>query len=368
MGEKRDDIPLHQQIYRSIERDIRAARWQPGERMPSEAELVRDFGVSRITVARALRDLQAAGLVDRRAGSGTYVSMRLAEQDGFSFGLLIPDLGDTEIFEAICQGMMASPLAREHALLWGSAMAAGDSREESAWALCRQYVERSVDGVFFAPLEYTPDKDAANRRIARALDDAEIPIVLLDRPVAPYPDRGLHDLVGINNRQAGFVITNHLVEAGARRIAFVGMPHTAATVGARESGYREALYHAGLPVVAGLMRRLDPAETAEVRALMESERPDGIVCANDRTAGRLMHTLVELGYTVPDEVRIVGIDDLDYAKLLPVPLTTFRQPTRQIGAAALAAMLDRVAHRERATRDVLLHGELVVRRSCGAAG
>jgi DNA-binding LacI/PurR family transcriptional regulator len=368
MGKKRDSLPLHQQVYRALERDIYAARWRAGERMPSEAELVRDFGVSRITVARALRDLQSAGLVDRRAGSGTYVSTRLAARDGLSFGLLIPDLGDTEIFEAICQGMMASPLAREHALLWGPATVAEDAREESAWALCRQYVERSVDGVFFAPLEFTPQKDEANRRIARALDEAGIPIVLLDRPVAPYPDRGLHDLVGINNRQAGFVITEHLVGAGAQRIAFVGMRHTAATVDARESGYREALYHARLPVVAGLMRRLDPASAEEVRALMEAERPDGIVCANDRTAGRLMHTLFDLGYTVPDEVRIVGIDDLDYAKLLPVPLTTFRQPTREIGAAALAAMLDRVAQRERATRDILLHGELVVRRSCGASG
>jgi DNA-binding LacI/PurR family transcriptional regulator len=101
---------------------------------------------------------------------------------------------------------------------------------------------------------------------------------------------------------------------------------------------------------------------------MEAERPDGIVCANDRTAGRLMHTLFDLGYAVPDDVRIVGIDDLDYAKLLPVPLTTFRQPTREIGAAALAVMLDRVAQRERATRDILLHGELVVRRSCGGSG
>jgi DNA-binding LacI/PurR family transcriptional regulator len=69
---------------------------------------------------------------------------------------------------------------------------------------------------------------------------------------------------------------------------------------------------------------------------------------------------------VPKAVRLVGIDDLEYASLLPVPLTTLRQPTRPLGTAALAAMLDRVAGADLPTRDLLLHGTLVVRRSCGA--
>jgi DNA-binding LacI/PurR family transcriptional regulator len=81
-----------------------------------------------------------------------------------------------------------------------------------------------------------------------------------------------------------------------------------------------------------------------------------------------MHALLGLGYRVPQDVRIVGIDDVDYARLLPVPLTTLRQPTREIGAAALGAMLERVAHADLPTRDILLQGELVVRRSCGGAG
>jgi DNA-binding LacI/PurR family transcriptional regulator len=100
---------------------------------------------------------------------------------------------------------------------------------------------------------------------------------------------------------------------------------------------------------------------------MESVRPEAVVCANDRTAARLMHTLFDLGYAVPRDVGLVGIDDVDYAALLPVPLTTVRQPTREIGAAALAAMLDRVAKADLPTRDILLQGTLVVRKSSGAA-
>ena len=359
------ETPKHRQVYRSLEREIQDGRWKEGDRLPSEADLVRQFGASRITVGRAVRDLQRAGLVERRAGSGTYVRTRPAVA-ALSFGLLIPDLGETEIFEPICQGMMASPLAREHALVWGSQKGDVGSKEERAWELCRQYIDRRVSGVFFAPLELTPAKDEVNLRIARALDEAHIPVVLLDRTVLPYPERGHHDLVGIDNRRAGYLVTEHLLRLGARRIAFVGVGNAAATVDARASGYREALTAWEVPHDRALVRRLDPADAAAVRGLLEAARPDAIVCANDWTAARVMHTLLALGHAVPGDVRLVGIDDVEYAALLPVPLTTLRQPTRQIGAAAMAAMLDRVTGADLPTRDILLHGTLIVRRSCGA--
>ncbi|PYQ51640.1 MAG: GntR family transcriptional regulator [Acidobacteria bacterium] len=366
---KRDtaDVPKYRHVYRTLEGGIQAGRWKEGDRLPSEAELVRQFGASRITVGRAVRDLQQAGLVERRAGSGTFVrAARARPATGLSFGLLIPDLGETEIFEPICQGMMASPLARQHALVWGSVPESAGSKEERAWELCRQYIDRRVSGVFLAPLELTPAKDEVNRRIAQALDEARIPVVLLDRTVVPYPERGHHDLVGIDNRRAGYLVAEHLLRLGARRIAFVGVRNAAATVDAREAGYREALYAWQAPLDRAWVHRIDPADAAGVRAVMDSDRPDAVVCANDWTAARLMRTLLELGYDLPRDVRLVGIDDVDYASLLPVPLTTLRQPTRQIGAAAIAAMLDRVARAALPTRDILLHGTLVVRRSCGA--
>jgi GntR family transcriptional regulator, arabinose operon transcriptional repressor len=358
-------IPKYQTVCDALQREIRSGRLSPGDRLPSEAELERKFGASRITVGRAVRDLQLAGLVERRAGSGSYVKAR-SLSGALSFGLLIPDLGETEIFEPICQGMMASPLAREHALLWGSLTSADASKEERAWQLCRQYIDRRVSGVFFAPLELTSGKDAVNRKIAQALDEAGIPLVLLDRTVVPYPERGTHDLVGIDNRRAGYRITEHLLGLGVRRIVFVAVENAAATVEARETGYREALYTWNSPASRDFVQRLDPTDLERVRALMALE-PEGIVCANDWTAARLMRSILELGYSIPENVRLVGVDDLNYANLLPVPLTTLRQPTREIGAAAFAAMLDRVCRPGAPVRDILLQTQLVVRRSCGAS-
>src|SRR5262245_54988554 len=156
--------PKYQQVYSALRRDIQSGRLAKGDRLPSEADLVRLFGASRITVGRAVRDLQAAGLVERRAGAGTFVKVPQST-GGLSFGLLIPDLGETEIFEPICQGMMASPLAREHALVWGSGVGTAGDATDRAWHQCQRYIERKVSGVFFAPLELTPAKDDVNRQI-----------------------------------------------------------------------------------------------------------------------------------------------------------------------------------------------------------
>jgi len=79
-----------------------------------------------------------------------------------------------------------------------------------------------------------------------------------------------------------------------------------------------------------------------------------------------MHSFLANGVRIPEDMRLVGIDDVSYAGLLPVPLTTVRQPTREIGEAALRTMLDRIRMPHQPPREILLDGELVIRRSCGA--
>src|SRR5947207_12958588 len=106
--------------------------------------------------------------------------------------------------------------------------------------------------------------------------------------------------------------------------------------------------------------------SGRVKALMELDRRQGIACGHDGTAGHLMHSLLQLNYRIPHDVRLVGIDDVDYASLLPVPLTTLRQPTRAIGEAALAVMLERIARPDMVAREVRLGCELIVRASCGS--
>jgi len=362
----RTGIPKYRQVLETIKTDIVSGRYQPGQKLPSEAALIKRFETSRITVGRALRELQQAGLIERRPGSGSYVGTGPVDETGLLFGLLFPNVADTEIFGPICQGMSEAPQASKHALLWGNLTPDPATKANQTWNLCQQYIRMKVGGVFFAPLERSAESDETNQRIIFALERARIPVVLIDRCFLSYPDRSRHDLVGIDHRRAGYMITEHLLKLGCRRIAFVAYTNSASTVAARIAGYREALFVFGSPIEPELVQSLDTGDESEIRRLMQVLKPDGIIGANDRIAGHLMHSLIRLNYRIPLDVRIVGIDDVEYAKLLPVPLTTVHQPGREIGAAAVGAMLERIARPEMPVRDILLDSKLVIRDSCGA--
>jgi DNA-binding LacI/PurR family transcriptional regulator len=172
--------------------------------------------------------------------------------------------------------------------------------------------------------------------------------------------------VGIDNRRTGFRATEHLLQLGCQRVAFLSFPRCPPTVDERIAGYREALFMRGLPVEPALVQRLQSEDDASIRWIIDTLKPDGFVCANDRTAGRLMQGLMAHGIRIPGDVRIVGIDDIAFASLLPVPLTTMHQPCRAIGMAAMATMLERINSPDMPARDVLLESSLIVRDSCGA--
>jgi DNA-binding LacI/PurR family transcriptional regulator len=355
----------YREILEKIQDDITSGKYKPGQRLPSEAELVRRYGTSRMTVFRAMHELQSQGIVTRRVGSGTFVAQN-ANSGSHVFGLLIPELGQTEIFEVICKGMMEAPQAIHHSLLWGNAASKENEKEEIAEQLCRHYIAKKVSGVFFAPVEFSPSRYEANHRIVAALDKARIPVVLLDRCLEPYPRRSNYDLVGIDNRRTGYMATEHLIRAGAKRITFFARPNSAPTVDARIAGYREAIQVLSKQTDRGSVSLGDASDSTFVKSVLAKHRPDAFLCANDHTAGNLMHTLLSLDKRIPEDIRMVGIDDVKYARLLPVPLTTQHQPCRDIGRIALSIMLDRISNPDFPARDVLLGCKLVIRQSCGS--
>ncbi len=357
------EMPRHRAIYKELLSEIQSGVYKPGERLPSEAILCERFQASRITVARAFQTLQRENLVTRRPGSGTYVE-KPAQGTSYRFGVLIPDFGSTDIFEPICQGIMRSPAAGSHSLAWGSSAANASNTIHAVEQLCQQYIAEQVSGVFFAPAEHSETRHESNRRIASMLKQAGIPIVLLDRDFEPYPDRSSFDLVGIDNHRAGYTLTRHLVQAGSKRIVFAMRPGSAPTVEARASGYKDALGHL-LPSAKPAFCT-DFVNADEVKKMLDRDRPDGIVCANDVTAAHLMRTMGLLGVRIPADVRMVGVDDVSYAKFLPTPLTSLRQDCSEIGAVAMSTMLDRLSMPNHPVRDVLVSCELIVRASCGS--
>jgi len=358
----------HRYIYEHLRSAIASGEYAVGQKVPTEAELSARFDVCRQTVSAALRELQRQGLLIRRRGVGSLVC-RSHPTERNLFGLIVPigEPGKT-IFGRMCGEMARVAQANGFALLWGDPLSVeAEVQIERAEKLCEQYLSRKVAGVFLAPLEVPADRLAVNQQIAQRLQDAGIAVVLLDRDIFDYPDRSGFDLVGIDNRRSGYVVTKHLLDLGCRRIHFIAGPMTVATVTARIAGYEDALRRHGITPDPTWINHGDPHHRESVGEWVRRSRADAYICVNDYTAALVMHHLAALGVRVPDDVRLVGFDDVELARFLPVPLTTLHQPAEEMGSLAMRLMLDRLANPKLAPRHVMLSCELVIRESCGAA-
>ena len=363
----------HEQVSRQLRDDVAAGRYGIEGRLPSEAQLARRFSVSRPTVARALQSLVEEGVVERRAGSGTFAKLGGSNKHAALatrvLALLMPDLGNTEIFQII-GGEIAS-LARVHnySLVWGGS---GESKLDTdlhpqhAEELCHQFIDRRVSGVFFAPYELAPLSDEINRRLATMLRDAGVPVILIDRDFVPYPFRSDFDLVGIDNVAGGYILAEHLLKLGCRRLHFVAYSFSAPTVDARIAGVREALARSRIGTDPDWIHIGALDDKSFVLSLLAGQRPDAFICANDHTAARLLRALQQNDVHVPQDIRVVGFDDAKFSTLVSPALTTVRQPCHELAVTAFRAMLERQVEPSLPPRHMMIMPQLVVRDSCGA--
>lgn len=360
--------PKHHQISRVLLEEIASGKYAPSGRLPSEAQLVERFGVSRPTAARAVRDLQDQGLVERRVGSGTFVRGPGSPEAVRQLGLLIPGLGRTEIFEVICGELAGLARARGYGLLWGggSRRPSEDVTAEDAETICDQFLGSRLAGVFFAPFEHIDRREEVNRRLVEKLRLAGVAVVLLDRDLGAFPARSDLDLVGVDNFAGGYRLADHLLRLGCRNLVFAMRPRSASTVNARIAGAREAFLDHGLTAPASFVRVGEPDDPGFARGIAGKGRVDAVLCANDHVAALLLRSLERAGIRVPEDVRMVGFDDVRFATLLSVPLTTMHQPCREIAQVALRAMLDRIDDPAMPPRWITVSPSLVIRESCGA--
>ncbi len=356
----------YRRVYEYLQRMVEEGHFTPGQRLPTEAELTQQFGVSRPTVTRALNALQAEGIITRRAGSGSYVQPESpADNANRLFGLLIPGLGKGEIFEPICAQIAARAEANDFSLLWSGSHLRTEEAAEILVDVTRRYIDNQVAGVFFEPLELSPSFDSINRRLVSMLEEANIPIVLIDSDYLPFPQRSSYDLVGIDNFRSGYLVAEHYLQRGVTRVDFVARPYSAYTISIRLRGYRAALLDYGIVPRPEWVHLGEPEDEQFIQHGLIRSDARHIICGNDETAAVLMPQLEALGVGIPQDMAVVAFDDIRYASMLKVPLTTFHQPVQQIGNLALEAMLWRLAHPEEPPRTITIAGTMITRQSCG---
>ncbi|WPJ97413.1 GntR family transcriptional regulator [Coraliomargarita algicola] len=353
--------PLYLQIYDDLRISIRNQSYSPGDLLPSEKSICERYSASRPTVARALKMLSEEKLIERRAGFGTQVLA--PEQSSLTAGLLLPQIMETEIFQPIAASIINAGITSELQISSPYELNRPQDRKAVTLSQAEQFIHKKVNGVFFAPLENIPDPQSFNRSVIDRLTSQGIQVVLLDRDIYPWPRQTPYDLIGIDNIEAGYTMANHLLEMGCHQLAFVSQENPAMTVKLRKIGTREALIHNGLSARSLLRIHYDIEQPAEAAKQLLKANVDGILCSNDATAASILRAMFDLGARIPEQIKVCGFDDVKYASLLSIPLTSYKQPCEDIGRIAVETMIHRIQHPESPPHRIALQGNLIARSS-----
>ena len=232
--------------------------------------------------------------------------------------------------------------------------------EREAWLL-RQFEQQKTRGVLLASVADSTDAVAQLRR-------AGIPAVMVDRAQA---DNACS--VGCDDFAGGKLALDHLIALGHRRIAFVGGPDNLAQVRRRRAGAEAAIRSVGgqadLLIIPTPALAINPGVTAAARivALPVGQRPTAVFAANDLLAIGLLQAFVAAGLSVPEDMALIGYDDIPFAASSAVPLSSVRQPCFEIGARAAGLLIDEITalddRQPHAHESVLLTPVLVPRAS-----
>ncbi|WP_394554103.1 LacI family DNA-binding transcriptional regulator [Agromyces sp. MMS24-JH15] len=314
--------------------------------------LNRPGDVSPDSVERVHRAIEELGYVRNDA------ARKLRAGVSTTVGFVVLD-GQNPFFTDVVRGAEDEASSHNLAILYGNTDE-DVSRERMYLDL---FEEQQVLGVLISPYgDIQPRLERLRRRGIHA--------VLVDR----FSGDGRFSSVSVDSIAGGRMAVEHLIGTGRRRIAFVGGPFEIQQVRDRLAGARVAAENAAVPVgievVATDATTVEAGAAAGARILARppADRPDALFAANDLLALGLLQALVVGGrMLVPDEIAIIGFDDIPFAGAAAVPLSSMRQPSRMIGRTALRILLEETASPDVIPRQTVFLPELVVRRSTDPA-
>ncbi|MFW5942001.1 MAG: LacI family DNA-binding transcriptional regulator [Chloroflexota bacterium] len=323
-------------------------------------------GVSRSTVSRVINNHPSVrpGVRERvmrvikETGYRPHAAARsLAAQRTNVIGLVIPKSVQSffadPYFPRLIQGIAQGCNAHDYTLSLFMFYTEAEERNLYPRVLSRGV----VDGVIIAS---SAQKDPLIPRLL----NSDVPFVIIGRPSTEEEINfvDVDNVVGVHNA------VTHLIRLGRRRIGHIAGPDNTSVGRDRCEGYAQALIERGLSVEERLIVEADFSETGgymAARELMDAG-VDAIVAASDKMALGALRALHEAGREVPDDVALVGFDDLEAAALATPPLTTVRQPIRKTGVTAVETLLDVIENGTDPARRVILPTQLVIRHSCGS--
>jgi len=307
--------------------------------------------VREATREKVLAAIEELGFVRNDA------ARQLREGRSRSIGLIVLD-STNPFFTELARGAERAALERGHTLVLGNSDNSS-ARERDYLDLFEQ---QRVFGVLIVPAHASPEQ-------AAEYAERGLRTVLVDR--APDPGSGLEG-ISVDDVEGGRLAVRHLLDGGRRRVLFLAGPLGIRQVSQRLEGARAAIAEADgeepptFRVLEGPEMTIEAGRALGAQALDAGLEFDAIFASNDLLAIGFMREMRERGLSVPEDAAVVGYDDIPYAAMLQMPLTSIRQPAAQIGAAAVELLLGPAADTGEPNA-TMFKPEIVVRASSGPA-
>jgi len=322
-------------------------------RIPSEAEFSKLLGVSSITVRKALAELVNEGVIYRVRGKGSFVVDRGNAADKASSYVTFVMSGNemyNSSYMQIIKGIQTC-LSRQNCKLIIEFV---ENDFEQERALILKLIESDNRGL----LIYSANPDAAKGYLEE-IRKKSIPFVLLDRIPSGYPV----DCITCNNYDGAYEAVQYLIDQGHRKIGFAAYDFHLSTEIERYNGYRQALINASLTPNDDLLHLPRELNYAKLIRQIEKGELTALFCANDRRALEVIEELTQRGVSIPDQVSIMGFDDVESAKFAKVPLSTVKQNFEALGYEGAKLLLDKRANHSHGYKKIMLSTQLVLRDS-----
>lgn len=361
----RNATPLYRVVAQTLRQRIDDGTYPVGFKLPSHDELTREFKVSRPTVIRALLELENAGYVKPRKGSGIFVTPSPSSR--IKVGLIVPGVlhhtSDT-VFLQITNHIMkeAAGLGWEIVHSLNEEKEADDASTRPV-ELARNLISAGIQAAILAPFPFDVNGNALNHNIISEFKAAGIPLIFVDRDIKDQSKRSEYDLVTMDSFHAGYLLGRHLLKRGSRRPLFLSCAGHIMNQDIRFQGFASVFELYGLRPV--FIRANNSFDREFIQSLVELHNPDAIVGDHDSTARLILTCLQQLKYEVPDQIMLAGFDNAPISHSAPIPLTTVAQPVEAIAFKVVETLRDRLLHLDLPTCTVLVQGKLIPRLSTG---
>lgn len=354
---------LHEQVSDLFRAAIHAGVYQPGERIEAERGLMEQGSLSYPTVSKALRKLADEGLLVRKVGAGTYVNTNLPDRCSIrKLGIYYYDT-QSPLFRSIYRGV-ENQCARLGIKVVPISIGFSAEGEDSAIRVLEE--KHGVDGILAMPWATAESHDELMQCIRNGMPVVVMGPFLIDQVECSQ--------VGVNNSYGAYLLTEHLLDCGHRRIGFVGgmgkFPYGTCHLSIL-SGINEAQHDAGIgpnpDLQALLPLTFDEMEDEECKeAVLGLARKSGataIVCATDGLARYVINVLNDAGLRVPEDVSVGGFGDFAFAADMSPALTTVSWPLERLGREAVKMIVTRSMFPGRPLEYLMLDVRLILRRS-----